>query len=136
MGNRKYESLKSQNVSVLPYNSKDEIEQHLHKAGCFNVIVCDKVAYHVLKEFAKKSPRCILLVDDNADLYEDELLFYRYPLYSIYYGSNGVEYLKKVLPRSFNSNNEQVKMLYHLANDRDLSLQYGDYEKVEFKHNL
>lgn len=102
----------------------------MHRAGCFNVIVCDKVSYHVLKEFVKKSPRCILLVDDNADLYEDELLFYRYPLYSTYYGSNGVEYLKKTLPRSYSSSKDTVKMLYHLVNDKNLALNYPDYEKV------
>ena len=100
--NRKYDQLKSQNVNILPYTHKEDIEPHLHRAGYFNIVVCDKNQYHGLKEFPKLSPRCILMVEDATDLQEDELLFHRYPQYAIYYGPNGAEYLRKVLPRTFN----------------------------------
>lgn len=100
--------------------------------------MCDKSLYHVFKEFAKKSPRCILVVDENADLYEDELLFDRYTVYSIYYGPTGVDYLKRVLPKGHSQQQKSstVKILYHSQNERDLLSNYPDYEKIEFTHNL
>ena len=58
------------------------------------------------------------MVEDQNELYDDELLFYRYPQYAIYYGLNGVEYLRKVLPRTFNPSREIVKMLYFTPGDR------------------
>lgn len=90
--------------------------------------MCDKASYHVLKEFTKKSPRCILLVDENVELYEDELLFNRYPLYSIYYGSNGADYLKRTLPKNYSHPAKSpVKILYFSPTDIDLTANNPDY---------
>ena len=58
------------------------------------------------------------MVEDQNELYDDELLFYRYPQYAIYYGPNGSEYLRKVLPKTFNPSREIVKMLYFTPGDR------------------
>jgi hypothetical protein len=58
------------------------------------------------------------MVEDQDDIYDDELLFYRYPQYAIYYGSNGVEYLRKVLPKAFNPSREIVKMLHFAPGDK------------------
>lgn len=40
------------------------------------------------------------------------------------------------MPRNFSQQKNTVKILYHSPNDRDLTLNYPDYEKVEFKHYL
>ena len=62
LGSTKYESLRSPNVNVVSYTSKEDINQYLHQAGVFNIIVCDKASYQSFKEFPKMSPRCKLLV--------------------------------------------------------------------------
>lgn len=95
--------------------------------------MCDRASYHNFKELPKLSPRCVLLVDDAGDLFDDELLFYRIPLYTIYYGANGVDYLKRIMSKVTPKDNRidsHVKILYFEGKDRNLALNYPEYEKV------
>ena len=68
---KKYESLKSGHVSVVPYSDEGEVMSSLHKEGCFILVVTPKENYHQLKLNAKVSPRCMLIVDTNKDLPDD-----------------------------------------------------------------
>ncbi len=113
----------------MEYGSKEEVESHLHVHGVFNVLVTDRSNYHLLKDLAKRSPRLQLLVEDTADLFEDEFLFYRFPAYSLYYGQNGADYLRRHLPKPMIQKAQTTRILYYFPQDRLAAFNYKDYEK-------
>ena len=72
-----------------------------------------------------------LVVEDTADLYEDQFLFYRFTTYSIFYGQNGADYLKRNLPKTMIQKTQNTKILYYFPQDRLTTFNYKDYEKCE-----
>lgn len=113
-----------------------EIIPYIHKESCFVIIVCMKENYHDLKLYSKVSPRCKLIIDTQKDLPEDELYLFRINIYSMYYGGDAPEYLKKVLPQKpIPPLVEELKYLFFGPAEEDLVFQYeyDEYEKIPFK---
>ena len=82
---------------------------------------------------AKISPCCILLVDTDQEMPEDELYLYRIWIYTIYYGPNGPDHLMKILPdKPLTPCRDRSKMLFYSSADEDLvfSPEYDEYEKI------
>lgn len=92
---KKYDALRSDNVIVMPYTSDQDIINQLHRQDEFVIIICDKKTYHSLKKYPRFSPRCILVVEDNQSIGEDEIPLFRYPKKALYYGSDVINYLSK-----------------------------------------
>jgi hypothetical protein len=95
---KKYEGLKSSYVDVQPYYTEADTHRHLHSENTFIILVVTRQTYHNYKWHAKTSPFCTLLVDTDNELPEDELYLYRIWMYSIFYGQNGEDYLRRILP--------------------------------------
>jgi hypothetical protein len=94
---QKYSSLTNKIINISTYYSEQELLPKLYKKLHFNVIIVSREDYHRYKKFAKNSPHCAILVDTSKDLQEDELLFYRMPNYSLYYGPDGPAYLNSII---------------------------------------
>ena len=92
---KRYDSLRSDNVIVLPYSSDDDIINQLHRQDEFLIIICDKKNYHLMKKYPRYSPRCILVVEDTQEIGEDEIVLHKYPSKALYYGSDVINYLAK-----------------------------------------
>jgi hypothetical protein len=84
---------------------------------------------------AKISPHCIILVDTNESLPQDELYFYRIWLYSLYYGPNGHLYLSDLLRKLNPQPHPGFKLLFYSLSEEHIVFDtgYWDYEKIFYK---
>jgi hypothetical protein len=75
-------------------------------------------------------------VDTQQGLPEDELYLYRIPTYSLYYGPDANDFLRKILPtKPTSANIEELKFLFFSPTEEELVFQddYDDYDRIFFK---
>lgn len=63
---KKYKGMSGPNVSVIPYSKDDDIENQLHQNEQFVIIVCEKKDYNRLKKFPRRSPRCLIVIEEST----------------------------------------------------------------------
>lgn len=70
---------------------------------------------------AKISPCCILLVDTENELPEDELYLHRIWMYALFYGPNGEEHLRRILPtRPMQPVHDKSRYLFYSYGEEEL----------------
>ena len=123
-------------MAVVSYQSEVDTYQYLHQENTFIFLVTTREQYHQFKHNAKISPACVLLVETEGELPEDELYLYRICRYAVYYGPNGMEYLRRIRPRSPPPMPFKFKYLFYGMGEEDIAFwtDYDEYEKIFFKN--
>lgn len=96
----KYARLASPIVEVKSYSGEPMLADRLHNNKEFIIIVTNETNYPRLIRYPMISPRCALLVDGSKSLPESSQPDSRFSKSTIYHGTNGVEYLQRVLKSS------------------------------------